>query len=152
MLHFEVASIVNMLSNAAQVDPGGLPLVSCAPLGFVLERLALRHIHFWSLDVEGAELEVLRTVDLSQVLKTHSPMCPRGDCVLNPKGYSRCRMMLSRLQGSQCTCSASLLMFRLGANDCRSGIVLSQAPSPRLGCGDWETALLLPCIRSAVFR
>ena len=58
---------ISGLRHCAQVDPGGLPLVSCAPLGFVLERLALRHVHFWSLDVEGAELEVLRTVDFSQV-------------------------------------------------------------------------------------
>ena len=50
-----------------QVDPGALPLVSCAPLAFVLQRLALRRINFWSLDVEGAEFEVLRTVDFSQV-------------------------------------------------------------------------------------
>ncbi len=49
------------------MDPGALPLVSCAPLAFVLQRLALRHVNFWSLDVEGAELEVLRTVDFSQV-------------------------------------------------------------------------------------
>ena len=50
-----------------QAAVGALPLVTCAPLSLVLDRLGLRRIDLWSLDVEGAELEVLHTVDFSQV-------------------------------------------------------------------------------------
>jgi FkbM family methyltransferase len=41
--------------------------ISCAPLNTLLTRFGLRHIDFWSLDVEGGELEVLETMDFSQV-------------------------------------------------------------------------------------
>ncbi|CAK0733424.1 hypothetical protein CVIRNUC_000273 [Coccomyxa viridis] len=47
--------------------PADAELVSCVPLGLVLEMFGIRHIDFLSLDVEGAELEVLKTVNLTQV-------------------------------------------------------------------------------------
>ena len=41
--------------------------VACQPLGHLLAAHNLTHIAFFSLDVEGAELEVLRTLDFSRV-------------------------------------------------------------------------------------
>jgi len=34
--------------------------VPCVPLGQLLDELELKHINFFSLDVEGAELSVLQ--------------------------------------------------------------------------------------------
>jgi FkbM family methyltransferase len=39
--------------------------VKCRPLGKLLIEQGVRHVDFWSLDVEGAELEVIRTFDWS---------------------------------------------------------------------------------------
>lgn len=42
-------------------DVARLPAVACQPLSSVLHKFNVHHIDFFSLDVEGAELEVLQT-------------------------------------------------------------------------------------------
>ena len=42
-------------------------LVPCVPISMLLNMLRVRHINFFSLDVEGAELEVLKTIDFKRV-------------------------------------------------------------------------------------
>ena len=42
-------------------DLSQLPVITCHPLTAVLQKVAVRHIDFFSLDVEGAELDVLNT-------------------------------------------------------------------------------------------
>lgn len=49
--------------GASAVDD--MPLVTCRPLAPVLRMFGIEHVHVWVLDVEGAELEVLKAVDLS---------------------------------------------------------------------------------------
>ena len=44
-----------------------LPTIQCLPLNAILSKLGFDHIDFWSLDVEGGEMEVLRTVDFNNV-------------------------------------------------------------------------------------
>jgi FkbM family methyltransferase len=44
-----------------------LPLVLCMPLSDVLHRFGIKHIDFWSLDVEGAEHKVLETIDFDSI-------------------------------------------------------------------------------------
>jgi hypothetical protein len=44
-------------------DPSSLPEVGCEPLGSILNQFGIRHIDFFSLDVEGGELAVLRSID-----------------------------------------------------------------------------------------
>ena len=39
--------------------------MSCFPLASILDKISVTHIDFFSLDVEGAELAVLRTLDFS---------------------------------------------------------------------------------------
>ena len=45
--------------------PQSAEVVPCVSLGSILQTFSISHIDFFSLDVEGAELEVLRTLDLS---------------------------------------------------------------------------------------
>lgn len=49
------------------VTPEGATVTSCLPLHSILGHFNITHIDFFSLDVEGAELEVLKTLDLSAV-------------------------------------------------------------------------------------
>lgn len=44
-----------------------MPAVPCRPLGPLLQLFGVLHVDLWILDVEGAELDVLRTVDLTKV-------------------------------------------------------------------------------------
>ena len=46
----------------------GMPMVACRPLAPLLSLFGISHIHVWVLDVEGAELEVLKAVDFSAVV------------------------------------------------------------------------------------
>ena len=41
--------------------------IHCGPLSHTLEQLGIRHVDFWSLDVEWSEFSVLKTVDLGAV-------------------------------------------------------------------------------------
>ena len=45
-----------------------MPMVACRPLTPLLSLFGISHIHIWVLDVEGAELEVLKAVDFSAVV------------------------------------------------------------------------------------
>ena len=49
------------------VMPEDAEVVPCVALGSILSTFGVSHIDFFSLDVEGAELEVLQTLDLSAV-------------------------------------------------------------------------------------
>ncbi len=50
-----------------KVNAATLPLVTCRPLSPLLEMFGVAHVDLWILDVEGAELEVLRTFDFTRV-------------------------------------------------------------------------------------
>ena len=40
--------------------------IQCVPMGDILDMLGMRHINYWSLDVEGAELEIVKSLDWSK--------------------------------------------------------------------------------------
>jgi hypothetical protein len=44
-----------------------LPAVQCMPLSSILSELGVRHVNFYVLDVEGAELMVLQSLDFDKV-------------------------------------------------------------------------------------
>ena len=50
-----------------RVDGAGQQRVACGPLGALLDTLGVRHLDFFSLDVQGAEAMVLRTIDWSRL-------------------------------------------------------------------------------------
>ena len=52
---------------SAEVMPQGARPVSCLPLHALLHMFGIARVDLFSLDVEGAELEVLKTVDFSAV-------------------------------------------------------------------------------------
>jgi FkbM family methyltransferase len=49
------------------LDVSNLLEINCLPLGDILGMLSIRHFNFFSLDVEGAELQVLESIDLNCV-------------------------------------------------------------------------------------
>ena len=53
--------------GTAAVAKDGDITVPCKPLADILKDNDLHHIHFFSLDVEGAELQVLQTIDFKKV-------------------------------------------------------------------------------------
>jgi len=54
------------IHNAA-LAPANITVIPCIPFSSVLSKLGITHIDLWSLDVEGAELQVLETVDWKAV-------------------------------------------------------------------------------------
>ena len=57
------------LKNAywAGASAGDFPLVPCRPLSAMLALFGVTHIDLWVLDMEGAELEAVRTFDFAAV-------------------------------------------------------------------------------------
>ena len=42
-------------------------MVPCVPLRMMLAQAEAKHVHFLSVDVEGAELDVLQTIDWTAI-------------------------------------------------------------------------------------
>lgn len=43
-------------------------ILSCFPLGVVLEAIGVQHVDYFSLDVEGSELDILRSIDYERIV------------------------------------------------------------------------------------
>lgn len=56
--HYDAAKLEELVANA--------PIVPCIPLGTLLSKFSIQHVDLFSLDVEGAELSVLKTIDFSK--------------------------------------------------------------------------------------
>lgn len=54
-------------TNAVANEKGAKMKIHCGPLSHPLRQMSIRHIDFWSLDVEGSELGVLQTVAWDEV-------------------------------------------------------------------------------------
>ena len=88
--------------KAKTYDAKPMVAVPCGPLGPVLEDVFGERIHFMSLDVEGAEPMVLRTIDFSKIQidvlmvevsnKFCGAVCPSRDetrAIMKAAGYRR---------------------------------------------------------------
>ena len=75
------------------VSVDDLPVVPCVPLAALLSKLQVRHIDFFSLDVEHGELEVLRTFDFHSVHV--NVLVVEADGVNEEKDYAVRELMLS---------------------------------------------------------
>jgi FkbM family methyltransferase len=53
-------------SNVTEADVQALPVTPCTKMQSILDRTGLKHVDFFSLDVEGAESSVLGSIDFSQ--------------------------------------------------------------------------------------
>ena len=53
--------------NEPRADQRPSVLVNCFPLNDVLTAIGVRHVDYFSLDVEGAELDILETVDWTRL-------------------------------------------------------------------------------------
>ena len=63
-----IVSFPEHMYTSAQVNETGSKLeIHCGPLQHYLDELSIRHVDFWSLDVEGEELHVLQTVDFEKM-------------------------------------------------------------------------------------
>ena len=75
--------------NLSSVDwskvPNAVP-IDCAPMATILRQAKATHVNFFILDVEGAELQVMDTIDWNRV--TFDVVCIEVDPPYRPDGYS----------------------------------------------------------------
>ncbi|XP_059472292.1 uncharacterized protein LOC132194805 [Neocloeon triangulifer] len=56
----------HILQNPNESKAGGYVNITCIPFNTFVDVLELKHIDYFSLDVEGNELEILRTIDFKK--------------------------------------------------------------------------------------
>jgi FkbM family methyltransferase len=62
-----ISFATHTFTNAAVLPEGRSGLkVHCGPLQHYLDALDMKHVNFWSLDVEGSEYNILKTVDFDR--------------------------------------------------------------------------------------
>ena len=61
-------------------------VVECIPLAHVLSKAHVNHVNYFILDVEGGELEVLKSINWHHV--TFDVLCIETDEVNRPSGYT----------------------------------------------------------------
>ena len=64
-----------------------IKIIPCLPLRSVLSAINVSHINLWILDVEGAELEVMRTVDFTAV--KFDVIAVETDAKFRPGGFKQ---------------------------------------------------------------
>lgn len=77
------AGIVEFMSDSFKsewhknMDQSQLQMIPCMPLSSILAKFGVHQLDFWSLDVEGGEMQVLQTFDFDAV--TISVICLEAD-------------------------------------------------------------------------
>jgi len=75
--------------NLSTINWNNFPTVAtvdCIPLAIVFHRTHIKHVNFFILDVEGGELEVLKSINFDQV--RFDVMCIETEANNRPPGYA----------------------------------------------------------------
>ncbi|CAF1510254.1 unnamed protein product [Adineta ricciae] len=87
----DIKSMDESFKNAFHKHSKQIQRVPCAPIGTYLSAMGITHIDFFSLDVEGAELSVLLTMDwnihVHYLLIENSSKIPNITDLLQNRGF-----------------------------------------------------------------
>ena len=92
IVEFMAPSFMNRFHPDLLQEPSSiakLPVIPCVPLGTLLKLFRVFHIDWLSLDVEGGELEVIRTIDFNSIniqvltIETDGSNAPKDKAIID---------------------------------------------------------------------
>eukprot|EP01065_Artemidia_motanka_P043588 TRINITY_DN6065_c2_g1_i1.p1 TRINITY_DN6065_c2_g1~~TRINITY_DN6065_c2_g1_i1.p1 ORF type:complete len:429 (+),score=103.50 TRINITY_DN6065_c2_g1_i1:70-1356(+) len=107
------AGYVGPISNRGKPGWESAKEIPCRPVGELIRKAGLKHVDLFSLDVEGAELEVLQTMDWSIPVRVfviesapeNAHNLRRIRRLMQSRGYQRAKWDLSLYCCPDCWCS-----------------------------------------------